>query len=36
MYNNIVKKEILFASDVFLIHLPKCSEYYDYLISIVL
>ena len=36
MYNYIIKNEILFAADVFLIYLPKCSEYYDYIISIVL
>ena len=36
MYNYIIKNKILFAADVFLIYLPKCSEYYDYIISIVL
>ena len=36
IYNNLEKKEILFAADVFLIYLPQCLEYYDYIISIVL
>ena len=34
IYNNQKKKEILFAADVFLIYLPQCSEYYDYIISL--